>query len=243
MASKGFNCTECDKVYKFAGSLRQHMITHGIQTKDHICKFCSKTFYSQANLKLHNRSHTGEKPYSCKQCQRSFSQQGSVRRHQVKHDKNKPFLCSKCNKRFSLAQYLDLHVERMHEQNRPFKCTECTMAFNKLGNLKVHMTTHNKPKEEKSSKRCDEKLLNKYDFNEHEHIHSKPNAILKDENASGQVDTSYYTSISRSEGLSLDEEQEFKLEIKEESIDHLTVVKEESQDEILKRYLKNLWTL
>ena len=243
MASNGFECTKCGKVLKFSGSFRKHIKTHDM-TKEHPCKSCSKTFYSQANLKIHNRSHTGEKPYSCKQCQRSFSQQGSVKRHQVKHSKNKPFLCSKCEKRFSLAQYLDLHIERMHDQNRPFKCPECTMAFNKRGNLKVHIKTHNNSKEEKRSfGKCDDKFLNRFDLKEHEKIHSKPYTVLKDNTTVHQADTTFYTSMAMGEGLSLEGEQESKFKIKEESIIDFTCLKEEQQEEALKQYLKKLWTL
>ncbi len=31
----------------------------------HICNVCSKNFSSASALQIHNRTHTGEKPYKC----------------------------------------------------------------------------------------------------------------------------------------------------------------------------------
>ncbi len=37
------------------------------------CKWCAKQFPRSANLKRHERTHTGEQPYKCKECLRLFS--------------------------------------------------------------------------------------------------------------------------------------------------------------------------
>ncbi|XP_010897898.1 zinc finger protein 629-like isoform X3 [Esox lucius] len=41
---------------------------------DHCCTQCEKSFTRHVQLKIHQRMHTGEKPYCCSQCGKSFNQ-------------------------------------------------------------------------------------------------------------------------------------------------------------------------
>ena len=125
-------------------SLVEHERTHMVK-----CSKCMKTFSQAGNLKKHERTRTGEKPFKCSECDKSFSKSDHLKKHERTCTGEKSFKCSKCMKTFSQAGNLKKH-ERTRTGEKPFKCSECDKSFSKSDHLNKHDRFHTVEKPFKS---------------------------------------------------------------------------------------------
>ncbi|KAM4738384.1 uncharacterized protein zbtb48 [Anableps anableps] len=131
------------------------------------CPVCLKSFKSKYYLKVHNRRHTGEKPFACSKCGKryfrkenlsvhesrgcarvltyicstcslNFSTKEELRVHVVSHTGEMPHKCSTCNEQFMYKKNLTMHLMKVHGHPKPHACPQCPKTFLTRTELRVH---------------------------------------------------------------------------------------------------------
>ncbi|XP_023655659.1 GDNF-inducible zinc finger protein 1 [Paramormyrops kingsleyae] len=133
-------CPICGKALSSKTALVLHERTH-TGDRPYQCGDCGAKFSQSSALKTHRRTHTGEKPFSCDQCDARFTQNHMLAYHKRCHTGEKPYMCESCGKSFASKEYLKHHA-RIHSGSKPYKCEICERAFAQRNSLHQHMKTH-----------------------------------------------------------------------------------------------------
>ncbi|XP_055014991.1 zinc finger protein 239-like [Boleophthalmus pectinirostris] len=135
-----FTCDQCGKVCPSPSKLKVHYRTHTGE-RPYSCDQCEKTFAQLANLISHVRLHTGERPFECDQCGKVFLKSSDQKRHYRTHTGERPYSCDQCGKGFRNSGALNDHM-RIHTGEKPYECDQCGKTFSQSSNLNTHMKTH-----------------------------------------------------------------------------------------------------
>lgn len=186
-----YSCGKCTKVFINRGNLLNHASECHGQVKNFCCQICNKSFKYNVQLRIHLRTHSGERPHACEICHRGFSQLSNLRSHrkvvsvpesdppnqtnppipQV-HSKVKPYKCQLCLKSFTMLDSLTAHSLKCVKDK--YRCQLCSKSFAKEGNLIAHLQCHSEGVIEKNFKceMCPKSFRNKEDWKRHVRVHT-----------------------------------------------------------------------
>lgn len=124
--SEPHKCRFCGKAFANRKYLSKHInnihVRKGNQGKKR-CDVCSKWYADNTRLRIHQRIHSGEKPFQCQVCMKAFSDKSAFRKHVQRHEQkhwkrkarhNESEQCDLCDAQFEDEQDLQQHIVRFH---------------------------------------------------------------------------------------------------------------------------------
>ncbi|XP_062549063.1 zinc finger protein 420-like isoform X2 [Armigeres subalbatus] len=139
-----FACDICGKTFRKLSVLKNHQKIH-VPFENVPCSEtgCGMVFRDTALMKRHCRNVHGETPWQCRFCPKKLRTKEAMDIHERVHTGEKPFHCRQgCDRKFAHATDRVRHERSMHTSEKPHKCQQCNGAFVRRRELVIHTRKH-----------------------------------------------------------------------------------------------------
>ncbi|KAM9467440.1 uncharacterized protein Hap1MRO34_014208 [Clarias gariepinus] len=116
--------------------------TSGNPRARHVCNTCGRKFTRTSDVRRHQLTHTGERPFRCAHCEKTFQHSWDLTKHCRKFHGQATFSCSLCPSQFINYRALTAHHKECHTCELPHYCSICGQASPNAAALVQHRKTH-----------------------------------------------------------------------------------------------------
>ncbi|XP_028176722.1 zinc finger protein 492-like isoform X2 [Ostrinia furnacalis] len=135
-----YECDHCGSTYTKKPSLRIHIIQKHLNVLPYVCETCGKRTSTISHLRSHELVHKLQRRLFVCHCGAKMRTELGFHLHQRIHSGEKPYECEECGDRFLSASRRSDHIKRRHRSTKdmPHGCEECSARFVRPFELKKH---------------------------------------------------------------------------------------------------------
>ncbi|XP_062255001.1 zinc finger protein 585A [Platichthys flesus] len=114
------DCADVDKEAKLEDDAKVLYIKRGGKTLMK-CGYCGRVFKFLSQFVIHQRIHTGERPFKCSECGKGFTKNSNLNLHLKTHRKSNIYQkCPFCKIKFSCSEYtshMEMHAQELAQES------------------------------------------------------------------------------------------------------------------------------